>query len=44
MVSTGGRYHFADDWEFPDTQDATFEFSEGRTIIWQRQSCNGLEA
>lgn len=43
VVSTGGRYHFADDWEFPDTQEATFEFSEGRTIIWQGQNCNGLK-
>lgn len=42
VLSTGGRYHFADDWEFPDTQEATFEFPEGKTIIWQGQSCNGL--
>ena len=42
VVSTGGRFHFADDWEFPDTQEATFEFADGRSIIWQGQSCNGL--
>ena len=42
VQSTGGRYHFADDWEFPDTQEATFEFAGGKTIIWQGQSCNGL--
>ncbi len=42
-VSTGGRYHFSDVWEFPDTQEATFEFEGGRTIIWQGQSCNGLK-
>jgi predicted dehydrogenase len=42
VTSTGGRYHFDDDWEFPDTQEACFEFPEGRTIIWQGQSCNGL--
>ena len=41
--SNGGRYHFADDWEFPDTQDVTFEFGGGKTIIWQGQSCNGLK-
>jgi hypothetical protein len=41
VVSTGGRYHFQDDWEFPDTQEATFEFDGGKTIIWQGQSCNG---
>src|SRR5918996_2303515 len=41
VVSTGGRHHFQDDWEFPDTQEATFEFDGGKTIIWQGQSCNG---
>jgi predicted dehydrogenase len=42
IISIGGRYHFDDDWEFPDTQEATFEFAGGKTIIWQGQSCNGL--
>ncbi|HXT18230.1 MAG TPA: Gfo/Idh/MocA family oxidoreductase [Gemmatimonadaceae bacterium] len=40
--SVGTRQHFADDWEFPDTQDATFEFQGGKTIVWHGQSCNGL--
>ena len=43
VTSTGGRYHFDDDWEFPDTQEASFEFADGKMIIWQGQSCNGLE-
>ena len=43
VVSTGGRYHFDDDWEFTDTQEVTFEFAGGKTIIWQGQSCNGLQ-
>jgi predicted dehydrogenase len=42
VTSTGGRYHFDDDWEFPDTQEAVFEFAGGKMIIWQGQSCNGL--
>lgn len=42
VVSSGGRYQFDDDWEFPDTQEVTFEFAEGKTIVWQGQSCNGL--
>jgi predicted dehydrogenase len=42
VTSVGGRYHFEDDWEFPDTQEVCFEFTGGRTIIWQGQSCNGL--
>src|SRR5881275_2396312 len=43
VTSTGGRYHFSDDWEFPDTQEACFDFADGKTIIWQGQSCNGAE-
>lgn len=43
VYSTGGRYHFADDWEFPDTQEAIFEFEGGKTIIWHGQSCNGQQ-
>ena len=42
VTSTGGRYHFDDDWEFPDTQEAAFEFPGGKTIIWEGRSCNGL--
>ncbi|MBC7895473.1 MAG: Gfo/Idh/MocA family oxidoreductase [Cytophagaceae bacterium] len=43
VYSTGARHHFADDWEFPDTQEATFEFEGGKTIIWHGQSCNGQQ-
>jgi predicted dehydrogenase len=42
VVSTGGRFHYADDWQFPDTQEATFVFDGDKSIIWQGQSCNGL--
>lgn len=42
VISTGGRFHYADDWQFPDTQEATFVFGGGKSIIWQGQSCNGL--
>ena len=42
VSSNGRRNHFEDDWEFPDTQDATFEFVNGTTIVWHGQSCNGL--
>lgn len=41
VASTGGRFHFADDWQFPDTQEALFEFDGGKSIVWQGQSCNG---
>ncbi|UCG84994.1 MAG: Gfo/Idh/MocA family oxidoreductase [Gemmatimonadota bacterium] len=40
-TSAGGRYHFDDDWECPDTQIASFEFENGATITWEGRSCNG---
>ena len=40
VASTGGRYHFQDDWEFYDTQLASFEFDEGKSINWEGRSCN----
>ncbi len=41
VSTSGGRYHYRDDWEFPDSQDATFEFEGGKRIIWHGESCNG---
>ena len=43
VSSAGGRYHFDDDWEFTDTQEVVFEFDDGKTLIWQGQSCNGTQ-
>jgi len=43
VSSIGGRYHFDDDWEFPDTQQVTFDFGGKRAIVWSGQSCNGIE-
>jgi len=43
VMSSGRRHHYQDDWEFPDTQEATFEFAGGQSIIWQGQSCNGAK-
>ena len=40
VTSAGGRYHFEDDWEFYDTQDAGFEFEGRKQIVWQGRSCN----
>ena len=40
VTSVGGRYHFEDDWEFTDTQEAGFEFEGQRAIVWQGLSCN----
>lgn len=43
VVSSGGRYHFKDDWEFYDTQVASFEYEDGKMITWEGRSCNGLK-
>lgn len=40
VVASGGRYHFADDWEFPDTMVVTYDFEDGRTLTWESRSCN----
>ncbi|MEO1448338.1 MAG: Gfo/Idh/MocA family oxidoreductase [Bacteroidota bacterium] len=42
VTSSGGRYHYDDDWEFYDTQNVSFEYGGGKTITWEGLSCNGL--
>ena len=42
ITSSGGRFHFDDDWEFFDTQIMSFEFEGGKSITWEGRSCNGL--
>ena len=45
VVSSGGRLHFKnDDWEYFDTQTATYEFEGGKTVTWEGRSCNGYKA
>jgi len=41
VTSAGGRYHYNDDWEFYDTQIASFDFESDKTITWDGRSCNG---
>ena len=41
VSSTGGRYHYQDDWETPDTQTVSYEFEEGKNMLWESRSCNG---
>lgn len=41
VSSNGGRYHFADDWETPDTQVINWDFKEGVSMTWEGRSCNG---
>jgi predicted dehydrogenase len=42
VVSSGGRLHYKnDDWQFYDTQLASYEFDDNKTIVWEGRSCNG---
>ncbi len=40
VTSSGGRYHYDDDWEAFDTQVASFDFPGEKTITWEGRSCN----
>lgn len=44
VVSGGGRFHFQDDWETPDTQTITFNFANNTACTWEGRSCNGYES
>ncbi|WP_019540185.1 Gfo/Idh/MocA family protein [Proteiniphilum acetatigenes] len=37
--SIGGRYHYQDDWETPDTQLVNLKFANGKVMTWESQSC-----
>ncbi len=41
VSSNGGRYHFQDDWETPDTQVINLEFGDKCAMTWEGRSCNG---
>ena len=45
VTATGGRYHWKDDQETPDTLVATYEFPDNKTVAWEGRSCNprGIE-
>lgn len=43
VISAGGRYAFQDDWETPDTQTITYEFSNGKAMLWEGRSCNDYD-
>ncbi|MBM3881377.1 MAG: Gfo/Idh/MocA family oxidoreductase, partial [Verrucomicrobia bacterium] len=44
VSSGGGRYHYDDDQETPDTQVVTFDFGD-RALVWEGRSCqrHGIE-
>lgn len=43
VTSAGGRYHFTDDWEFPDTQVVTLEYPDRKMVSWESMSANGFK-
>ena len=42
ITSTGGRYHFTDDWEFYDTLVTSFDYGD-KMISWEGKSCQGMK-
>ena len=42
ITSSGGRYHFADDWQFYDTLVTSFEYDDC-VISWEGKSCQGMK-
>lgn len=41
VTSVGGRYHYKDDWEAPDTQIVAMEYPGGVSLVWESRSSNG---
>ncbi|MCS7022742.1 MAG: Gfo/Idh/MocA family oxidoreductase [Gemmataceae bacterium] len=42
VTSSGGRFHYQDDQETPDTHTVALLYPEGKQIIWHGYSCNPL--
>jgi len=42
ITSSGGRYHFKDDWEFYDTLVTNFEYDD-KMISWEGKCCEGMK-
>ena len=42
ITSSGGRYHFKDDWEFYDTLVTSFEYPD-KMLSWDGKSCQGMK-
>ena len=42
VTSSGGRYHFKDDWQFYDTLVTSFEY-EYAMLSWEGKSCQGMK-
>ena len=42
ITSSGGRYHFKDDWQFYDTLVTSFEYDDA-ILTWEGKSCQGMK-
>jgi predicted dehydrogenase len=42
ITSSGGRYHFKDDWQFYDTLVTSFDYGD-KLISWEGRSCSGMK-
>src|SRR5580698_1573296 len=42
VSSSGGRYHFKDDWQFYDTLTTSFEYDDAM-LSWDGNSCEGMK-
>jgi predicted dehydrogenase len=42
VTSSGGRYHFKDDWEFYDTLVTNFTYDD-KMLTWEGKSCQGMK-
>jgi len=41
VTSVGGRYHYADDWQTPDTQVVTMDYPGKVSLMWECRNSNG---
>jgi predicted dehydrogenase len=41
VTSVGGRYHYQDDWQTPDTQIVTMDYPGRVSLMWECRSSNG---
>jgi len=42
VTSAGGRYEYKDDWQFYDTLNTNFEYTD-KMISWEGRSCQGMK-
>ena len=42
ITSSGGRYHFTDDWQFYDTLVTSYEYDD-KLISWEGKCCEGMK-